>query len=162
MESAILKILVRLYDILFNNSILPTSWCVSIIVSIFKSGPRSVPGNCRGISLLSNRSKVFTGILNCRIVCWSEAKNIAECQAGFRQGRSTIDQIFILKTIVDKYLFRKTGRFYCMFVDFSKAFDTVNRNHLIYTLIKQGMHGKMLKLDRYIQKSKLQSEQRMV
>ena len=76
---------------------------------------------------------------------WSEVENIiAECQAGFRQGRSTIDQIFILKTIVDKYLFRKKGRFYCMFVDFSKAFDTVNRDYLIYTVIKQGMHGKML------------------
>ena len=85
------------------------------------------------------------------MVHWSEAKNIiAECQAGFRQGRSTIDQIFILKTIVDKYLFHKKGRFYCMFVDFSKAFDTVNRDYLIYTLIKQGMHGKMLKLVREI------------
>ena len=37
-----------------------------------------------------------------------------------------------------------------MFVDFSKAFDTVNRYYLIYTLIKQGMHGKMLKLVRDI------------
>ena len=34
-EGAILKILVRLYNILFNNSIFPTSWCVSIILSIF-------------------------------------------------------------------------------------------------------------------------------
>ena len=110
-----------------------------------------VPGNYRGISLLSNLSKVFTGTSNCRIVRWSEVKNIiAECQAGFRQGRSTVDQLFILKTIVDKYLFRKKGRFYCMFVDFSKAFDTVNRDYLIYTLIKQGMHGKMLKLVREI------------
>ena len=94
---------------------------------------------------------MFTGILNCRIVLWSEAKSIiAECQAGFRQGRSTIDQIFILKTIVDKFLFRKKGRIYCMFVDFSQAFDTVNRDHFIYTLIKQGFHGKMLKLVREI------------
>ena len=37
-----------------------------------------------------------------------------------------------------------------MGVDFSKAFDAVNRDYLIYTLIKQGMHGKMLKLVREI------------
>ena len=37
-----------------------------------------------------------------------------------------------------------------MFVNFSKAFDTVNRDYLIYTLIKQGMHGEMLKLVREI------------
>ena len=126
-------------------------WCVSIIVSIFRSGPKSVPGNYRCFSLLSNLNKVFTGILNCRIVLWSEAKNIiAECQAGFRQRRSTIDQIFILKTIVDKYLFRKKGCFYCMFVNFLKASDMVNLDYHIYTLIKQGMHGKMLKLVREI------------
>ena len=97
-DRAILEILVRLYNILFNNSLFPTFWCVPIIVSIFKSGPKSVPGSYRGISLLSNLSKVFTAILNCRSVLWSEAKNImAECQAGFRQVRSTIDQVFNLK-----------------------------------------------------------------
>ena len=37
-----------------------------------------------------------------------------------------------------------------MFFDFSKAFDTVNRDYLFYMLIKQGMHGKMLKLVREI------------
>ena len=85
-----------------------------------------------------------------RIVLWSEAKNIAECQAGFRQRRSTIDQISIPKTIVDDYLFRKKGRFYCMFVDFSKASDTINQDYLIYMLIKQGMHGKKVKFVREI------------
>ena len=57
-----------------------------------------------------------------------------------------MDHIFVLETILDKFLTRKKGRFYCLFVDFSKAFDCVNRNYLIYTLIKNGMHGKMLKL----------------
>ena len=58
---------------------------------------------------------------------------------------------------MDKYLFRKKGLFYCMFVDFSRAFDTVNRDYLIYTLIKQDMHGKMLKLIRKIY-SKVQTK----
>ena len=40
----------------------------------------------------------------------------------------------------------RKGRFYCLLVDFSKVFDCVNRDYLIYTLIKNGMHGKMLKL----------------
>ena len=67
---------------------------------------------------------------------WSEQeKIIGQCQAGFLQGKSTIDQMFILKTLIDKHLFRKRGRFYCLFVDFSKAFDTVNRDFLIYSLI---------------------------
>ena len=78
---------------------------------------------------------------------WSEFKGIlSECQAGFRGKKRMVDQMFILKTMIDRFLFRKRGRFYCMFVDFSKAFDTVNRNYLFYSLIKSGMHGKMLQL----------------
>ena len=101
------------------------------------------PSNYRGISLLSNLSKIFTGIVNKRIVLWSEFKGfLSEYQAGFRQKKSTVDQMFILKTVIDRFLFRKRGRFYCIFVDFSKAFDTVNRNYLSYSLIKSGMHGK--------------------
>ena len=91
------------------------------------------------MSLLSNLGKVITGILNTRII-------FSESQAGFRKGKSTVDHISVLKTIVDKFLTREKGRFYCLFVDFSKAFDCVNRDYLISTLIKNGMHGKMLKL----------------
>ena len=58
--------------------------------------------------------------------------------------------MLILKTMTDKFLFRKRGCFYCMFVDFAKAFDTVNRDYLIYSLVKSGMHGRMLKLIREV------------
>ena len=61
-----------------------------------------------------------------------QEKIIGQCQSGFRQGKSTTDQMFILKTLIDKHLFRKRGRFYCLFVDFLKAFDTVNYDFLIY------------------------------
>ena len=57
-----------------------------------------------------------------------------------------MDQMFILKTMIASFLFRKCGRSHCMFVDFSKASDTVNRNYLVYSLIKSGMKGKMLEL----------------
>ena len=82
------------------------------------------PSNYRGISLLSNLGKVLTAILNTRIVRWVDEKFIlSESQAGFRKGRSTMDHIFVLETIIDKCLTGKKDRFYCLFVDFSKAFD---------------------------------------
>ena len=58
--------------------------------------------------------------------------------------------MFILKTLIDKHLFKKSSCFYCLFVDFSKAFDTVNRDFLTYSLIKSGMHGKVLTLIREV------------
>ena len=82
---------------------------------------------------------------------WSEAEGIlSECQAGFRQAKTAIDQMFILKTMIDKFLFRKRGRFHCMFVDFAKAFDTANRDYIIYSLVKSDMHGRVLKLIREV------------
>ena len=68
--------------------------------------------NYRGISLLSNLSKVFTGNINKRIVLWPEFNGfLSECQAGFRQKKSTVDQMFLLKTMIDRFLFNKRGRF---------------------------------------------------
>ena len=56
----------------------------------------------------------------------------------------------MLRALAEKYLSRKRGKFYCCFVDFSKAFDTVNRKYLIYCLIQNGLHGKLLKIIRSI------------
>ena len=38
--------------------------------------------------------------------------------------KSTVDRMFILKTMIDRFLFKKREHFYCVFVDFSKAFDS--------------------------------------
>ena len=70
------------------------------------------PSNYRGISLLSNLGKVLTCILITKIVKRDEETFIlSESQAGFRKGRSTVDRMFVLKTIVDEFLKRKKGRF---------------------------------------------------
>ena len=57
----------------------------------------------------------------------------------------TIDAIFALQSIVDKTL-ASGHRLYCCFVDYTKAFDSVERTHLWYKLIKLGIRGKILKV----------------
>ena len=51
-------------------------------------------------------------------------KIIAEEQAGFRAGRSTIEQIFNLRILCEKYLQHQQD-LYHVFIDFKKAFDRV-------------------------------------
>ena len=51
-------------------------------------------------------------------------KIIAEEQAGFRAGRSTTQQIFNLRILIEKYLQRQQD-LYHVFIDFKKAFDRV-------------------------------------
>ena len=107
-KSRIVSSLTKFFNHIFKLCLFPQTWRAGIIITLFKGGARSIPGNYRGISLLGNPSKILTGIINKRIVLWSEAKGILSgCQAGFRQAKSTIDQIFILKTMIDKFLFRK-------------------------------------------------------
>ena len=51
-------------------------------------------------------------------------KIIAEEQAGFRAGRSTIEQIFNLRILCERYLQHQQD-LYHVFIDFKKAFDRV-------------------------------------
>jgi hypothetical protein len=68
-------------------------------------GDKRDPVNYRGISLLSTLSKVYTGVLARRLNDWIEKRGvISECQMGFRKGRRKADNIYILRTIIDKYL----------------------------------------------------------
>ena len=141
------EILLILFNEIFNTGCFPNNWANSILLPIHKSGSMSDPNNFRGISLIDSLNKILTGILYDRLYSWAEENSkIDETQAGFRQGYSTIDNIFTLMSMGQKYLSKKGGRFYCLFVDFSKAFDRVNHVELINSLIRKGVHGKFLNL----------------
>ena len=92
-------------------------------------------------------AKIFTSILNKRIVTWIEThkKNI-EAQAGFTRKYKTIDNIYSLEGMIEKYLTRKGQRFYTLFVDFAKAFDSIDREKLFYRIHRLGIHGNMLRI----------------
>ncbi|XP_077996531.1 uncharacterized protein LOC144449832 [Glandiceps talaboti] len=143
----LLPYLKALFNRIMDTGIFPTEWAKAVIVPIHKKGATNVPDNYRGISLLSIFSKIFIGILNRRLTFWADAfTKIDEAQAGFRRGYSTVDNIFILQSIIQKYLTLNKGKFYCVFVDFSKAFDTVERQRLWYILLKGGVKGKMFRI----------------
>ena len=59
-------------------------------------------------------SKIFTRILFERLTHWSDMKEIIpESQAGGRKGYSTVDNIFCLQSLVQKFITKKCGRFLC-------------------------------------------------
>jgi len=55
-----------------------------------------------------------------------------------------MDNVFVLYAIVQRYILKKSGKVYICFVDFKKAFDTVNRGVLWDVLRKAGVGGKMM------------------
>ena len=65
-------------------------------------------------------------ILNARLDTYLDENNIIDVsQIGFKKNARTSDHMFVLKTLIDKYINQPGGRLYTCFVDFRKAFDTV-------------------------------------
>jgi hypothetical protein len=131
---------------IYETGKFPVAWKTSVLHLIYKGkGHREDPGNYRGTALLSTLSKIFTGVLAKRLNDWIENRGeISECQMGFRKGRRTTDNIFIIRTIIDKHLARKRGKVCWMFVDLEKAFDTVVREFLWWKLRRKGVSAKSI------------------
>ena len=101
----------------------PSTWTKSIIITIPKKGNLQLCNKYRTISLLSHSSKVMLKIVLNRLK--PQAENIiAEEQVGFRHCRSTIEHIFNLRILCEKYL-QHQRNIYHVFLDSKKAFDRV-------------------------------------
>ena len=139
-------ILVILFNGIMKTSYFPKCWKTGFIVPIFKSGESSDPGNYCGITITSCFGKLFTLIINQRLLEFLNHKKIINvCQIGFRKGYRTADHVFVLNTIINSY-FKKGKNVYACFVDFSKAFDTVWRKGLLYKLMLNGLSYRFIKL----------------
>ena len=114
----------------------PQDWKDAQLITLFKKGDRRLCGNYRGISLLSIPGKVYARILLNRLSVYAETL-LPEAQCGFRAGRGTVDMIFSLKQVQEKCIEQQMP-LYMVFVDFTKAFDTVNRSALWSILRKLG------------------------
>ena len=121
----------KFLNLSFKSGHMPADWCQSVILHIYKNkGDIDDSNNFRGIPLLSCFGKLFKSCLNRRLTIFIENNNIVQAeQAGFKFDFSTIDHLFVLKSLADMYL-SKRQRLYCCFVDFKKAFDTINRTTL--------------------------------
>ena len=88
-------------------------------------------------------------IVDQRIATWAEDQGIkGKGQAGLQKDFRTTDNIFVLKSLIDKQKKtirqKKAGTLYCCFVDFKKAFYTVPRAVLWQVLERIGIHGPVL------------------
>ena len=85
-------------------------------------------------------SKIITKILSNRLKEWLEVKKKQSIlQAGFRMKFTTVDNLMVLNTIVQRTLKKKRRKLYACFVDFEMAFDSINRDKLFYKLRKCGL-----------------------
>ena len=122
----------------WHDEPMPQDWIDAFLVSLYKGkGKKSVCGSYRGITILEAVGKVFARLMSNRINEFICPKVIPESQSGFRPGRGTADMIFSARQLQEKCVEQRMP-LYQVFVDLTKAFDTVNRDALWIVLGKYG------------------------
>ena len=136
-----------LFNLILKSGIIPDAWCIGMIMPLYKrKGHRDDPNNFRGITLLSCFGKLFTACLNTRIANFLfKYDKIGAEQAGFRPGFSVLDHIFTLHSIIEFYKSKKQW-LYCAFVDYSKAFDLIDRSALWHKILQHGINGRVFQV----------------
>ena len=103
------------------------------------------PDNYRGIIISSCVGKIYLKIFTKRIEDYM--KNSGQWkinQCGFKKDHRTEDNLFVVNTIFNSYVNEKAGgKVYIAFVDFSKYFDSINRQLLFYKLMRCGITGQL-------------------
>ena len=132
-------------EIIFNKSLLngqvPDQMKIAHIVPIHKSNSKHELNNYRPISLLTSMSKILEKIVHTRLFHFLNSNNLLNnMQFGFTPEKSTIDAVTLFLGKLIKNLENKDYSL-GMFVDFSKAFDTLDHNILLYKLQNLGIRG---------------------
>ena len=122
----------------------------ALIVALCKNkGIKSDCGNYRGI-ILSVAGKIFARILLNRLITVSE-RSLPEAQCGFSPGCSTVDMIFSChQTGAGEVSIEQNKALYAVFIDLTKAFDTVNSEAHWTVLERYGCPKKFVRLIRLL------------
>ncbi len=142
-----LRVFTKLFNKLMVSGKFPKEWSVGIIVVLFKGGDKTDLNNYRGITLLSIFGKLFLGILLHRLNnVISQYEILEENQIGFRKGYQTSDHIFTLGAIIEHSFENLKAPVYLCFIDFRKAFDSVDHKLLLQKLVTYGLSGNFLQI----------------
>ena len=129
--------LTNICQLVFKERHAPTQWTSSMIIPLPKKGNLELMTNFRGISLTSIAAKVYNRVLLNRIREPIDAI-LRRNQAGFRKGRSCIQQIHILRRIMEGASAQDIPLF-ITFIDFMKAFDSIDREMMFAILRHYGI-----------------------
>ena len=135
--------LTKLFNHIFRTNEMPEEWRKSILVPIFKNkGDIQSCTNYRGIKLMSHTMKLWERVIEHRL---RRMTSVTKNQFGFMPGRSTMEAIFLMRQLMERYREQKKD-LHMVFIDMEKAYDKIPRNVMWWALEKQKVPTKYVNL----------------
>jgi hypothetical protein len=128
----------------WTGETLPRSWPKGVLYPVYKKGDKLDCKSYRGICLLNVTYKVFAKILYDRLLPHANAA-VQHYQAGFQSGKSTTDQLFALRQILEICNeFNITTHH--IFIDFKAPYDTIIKNEVYVGMSEVNFSTKLIRL----------------
>ena len=140
LKRRIYKLILKIWE----EEQLPSQCNEVIICSVYKKGDRLDCNNYRPIIFLNVAYKIFAIILNQRLVDIVEPM-LGEYQSGFRPNRTTIENIFMIRQIIEK-CYEHNIDIHNIFIDYSHAFDSIQKGSIQTALYLSKIPPKLINL----------------
>ena len=138
------EVLSSLFRISLDSGVLPQEWKISNVVPVFKAGDECQASNYRPISLLSIVSKVLERVVHNSLLSHIEDNSLLSgVQFGFRPGCSTQEALLSVTKCWYEALDRRNSTV-AVFLDLSKAFDSLPHGLVLQALERVGVTGNLL------------------
>ncbi|WVZ58983.1 hypothetical protein U9M48_009193 [Paspalum notatum var. saurae] len=135
--------LTKLFNQILRSNKMSEEWRRSTLVPIYKNkGDIQSCTNYRGIKPMSHTMKPWERVLEHRL---RSLTCISMNQFGFMPGRSTIEAIFLLRQVMERYREQKKD-LHMVFIDLEKAYDKIPRNVMWWALEKHKIPTKYVTL----------------
>lgn len=129
----------HIFNLSISNNVIPEIWKTAFVLPLLKGGDPKCLNNYRPISKLSVLAKVLERLINDQIKDFLDTHNIlSPLQSGFRKQHSTVSAAVKVVNDITEALDKKN---HCaaLFIDLSKAFDTVDHAILCQRLSDIGL-----------------------